>query len=580
MNLKQTQEGYDGIYLERSGKDALTLTEILIAQPEFPLNEAQKEEIHEFDNSIYSYQLEVGMTLGDAVRGHKGERTMAPRFFAEAFLQGKVDTTKLGDIVPAFSSSEDVYKWLAISARDSIVDEVTLLKMAKESSNYYKETTANLLINGQDPNAEDINSMPIVVNPQATIKSALAVVQSRTFLHDLHNLYKEGGDRVDGAKRALTDVYLSKVNTLVVSDFITIDYLINQAKLIGDEKEEEVAESLIPKVILIALDSFKFKTIKRFDFFMNGIGRDKDGNATVVDDLVLNENELQEPNVELAAKCEKIKSYMLKPQEMIDIYSRILDDAGLLSSEDSRSWSPRRKQRAADNLFQVVMNPTAKTFAVDGISGVYKVPSDDRSLFDVITTGGFHEFEHINQTQTDLELGKSIKVAELKGKRVSMLRESGANFKQREAECELFGECKPVSFAYAKALQIIENGGDVFDATRAFYNEKLRTNPNADPLLLAREAADRVLRLTLQGGINSQAMSYAEENILNQELRIASPEIKARAITVTSLDLVDQVRLHKYDLLPLPKNGSIDWTKNIMKEVEPYIAKALLLNFE
>ena len=49
MNPKQTQEGYDGIYLERSGKSALGLTEILIAQPEFPLDEAQKEEAYEFD---------------------------------------------------------------------------------------------------------------------------------------------------------------------------------------------------------------------------------------------------------------------------------------------------------------------------------------------------------------------------------------------------------------------------------------------------------------------------------------------------------------------------------------------------
>jgi len=70
-------------------------------------------------------------------------------------------------------------------------------------------------------------------------------------------------------------------------------------------------------------------------------------------------------------------------------------------------------------------------------------------------------------------------------------------------------------------------------------------------------------------------MAYAEEIILDYELRDSSPEVKARAFAVTSLDLVDQVRLHKYGLLLMANNQGINLSDVIMTEFEPYIDKAL-----
>ena len=583
MEQKQTQtEGYEGFYLERSGKDFRVLSEKLVAPPEFPLGEAEKQEIHQFEDSIYYNKLDIGMTVEEAIRAHKAGSTYAPRFFADAFIQGKVDLSAVGDEVPVFNSSEDVYKWLATCSRDSKINEDVLLQMSKDSSNYYKQVVGDSLLAGTEPDVKSIDYMSIVINPDESVKLALASNEIRQLLYSLRSQYKEGGNRLDGAKRALVDVYSAKVNSIAASDLRIMSYLSEQSNLIDDNNTDEIINKIIPENLLNALKLDELKSAVRLDHLRNGVGRDSNGAISAVDDIILRsqennqqsgESQLEKPLFS-AEQYEAIKSYMVSPQEMVEIFSQILDSAGLLSAEDPSTWSPKRKQRASDELFQVVINPTAKNFAIGGISGIYKVASESRSLAEVITIGGFHELEHINQVQNDKTLGQELKIAELKGKRVSMLSENGANFKQRQAERMLFGKSKPISLAYAKALKHLELGGSTFEATRIFYNEKLHEDPSSTSESAAKLAADRVLRLK-SSVFSSQPMSYAEEIIMDQELNGASPEVKARAIAITSIDLVDQVRLHKYDILPMPSKPAIDWTEAIMKATSPYIQKAL-----
>jgi hypothetical protein len=581
MNPIQKEEGYNGIYLERSGKDGRILVENLIAPSECPLDDFQKQEAYKFENSIADYEFETGVTVSEIIKTHKGEAIIAPYFFAEAFLKDKVIIPESIQ-VPTFSSIEDVYKWLATIAHNSEVNEMTMTKMAKESANYYKQTITESLLSGNIPESSTLDYMPIVLNPAEMIKNSLSIVHARQFIHGLHNQYKEGSDDIDGAKRVLSDIYLAKINSIVVSDIMTLDYLVDQSKMINDYQTEKAASVIIPEAVRQSLETNKLKVIKRFDYLRSGMGNTLDGRSTVVEDDVFydvdaNETESDGLKAPLFSpeQSKKIKEFKLKPSEMVNLYSNILKKANLLSSEDPNTWYPKRTHRAQDGLFQVVINPTANNFSIDGKSGVYKVASEERSLFDVIVIGGFHELEHVNQAQIDVELSKKLKIADLKGKRVSMFRESGANTKQREAEQELFGKSKPIALAYARALQVLESGGDVFSATQAFYNEKRIATPETPVNVIAKEAADRVLRLVHHGGLNSEPMAYAEEKILNKELRDASPEVKVRAFAVTTLDLVDQVRLHKYDLLPMPETQAINWTSIIREETEPYIAKSL-----
>ncbi len=591
MKAEQNLEGYRGIYLERSGKDSRSLSEILVAPPELPLDESQKQEVYKFEKDVYSHELGNGMTVDQLVKSHKGETTTAPRFFAEAFLKNKVDlsgfNSESGEPLE-FSSSEEVYCWLAKLAqapktdkKDEDLFSKKFLKMAQESATYYKKIVADDLLSGETPDDATLDYMSIVVNPTEMIKNSMSMVEARGFLHDMRLQYKEGGDRLDGAKRAISDVYLAKVNNLVVNDIITLEHLADQSRLIGDSETELAAECVVPAAFNRALDSNRLRTLRRLDYIRNGIGSDENGQPTSVDNVVIhgnrserNEVDKQEPLFNPEQR-KKIKSFKLTPQEMVEFYSQVLKKGGLLSSEDPSTWTPKRPERAADGLFQVVINPEASNFSIGNTSGVYKVAAENRSLFDVIVIGGFHELEHVNQAQVDRVLGEQLKIANLRGKRVSMYTESGANFKQREAEMALFGECKPIALAYSRALQVLEKGGDTFMASKAFFDEKRRILPDNPPAELAKEAADRVLRLVRHGGLDSQSMSYAEEIILNDELQNAPEEIKSRAIAVTSLDLVDQVRLHKYGLLELPEGVEIDWTEIILKQAEPYIMKAL-----
>lgn len=581
MNQKQTQEGYAGIYLERSGKDGLIMAETLVAPPELPLGEPQKQEALAFEGDICAHQLEVGLTIEEAIKAHKGDTTMAPSFFAEAFIRGQVKLPELPAGPPVFGSPNDVYRWIATCVHDSTIDEKVLMQMSKDSANYYKQVVAQSLVDGETPDPAVMENMPIVINPADMIKQSLSVAQARQFLHGMHVAHKEGVDRLEGAKRALTNVYLAKINKAVVNDVTILECLAKQSRLIGDEETEKAATDIVSEPLRRALDSDRPRTLKRLDYLRNGMGLDESGHGSTVDSEVLQENENNEvesepePPMFSLNQRDKMKAFKLSPAEMADLYSRILAKAGLLSQEDPSTWSLKRSHRAADDLFQVVINPSKNTFVTNARSGAYEVASEDRSLHDVILVGGFHELEHVNQAQIDRVLGKELKIAELKGKRVSMLRESGANYKQRDAEQMLFGERKPVALAYACALQVLEQGGDAFSATQAFYNEKRRTDPDAPPVKVAQEAADRVLRLTRSGGLSSQSMSYAEEKILDKELENASAEVKSRAVAITSLDLVDQVRLHKYELLPVLEGEKVDWTDIIMKEAEPYIIKAL-----
>ncbi|MCX6728314.1 MAG: hypothetical protein NTV39_00890 [Candidatus Saccharibacteria bacterium] len=581
MSNTKNIEGYNGIYLERSGKDSLAMVETLMNPPEFPLVESEKDEIQSFETFIFNHDVLDGITVGELPSIIKSETTTAPQFFAEAFLKGKITLPELDGVNPTFDSSADVYKWLASQVHNSTVDEETMRKMAKESSKYYVRLASEKLLDGGQPDSSTLDYMSIVLNPDEIIRGSESAVQARQFLKSLRHDYKEGGNRLDGAKRALIDVYLAKINRQVVGNMTTLDYLVDQSKLIGDEDTASVAAGVIPPAIFNALEKRDSSALKVLDYLRNGKGFDEDGNATAVDEEVIGydapdspESVARQPLFTIEQR-EKLKDFKLKPQEMIGLYSRILRSGGLLSSEDSSTWSPTRTTRAADGKWQVVINPGRGIFEVDGYNGSFKVPSEERSIFDCIITGGFHELEHVNQNEINHSLSKNLKIIGLKGKRAGMLFEGGANFKQRQAEAALFGKSKPISLAYARALQVIENGGSIFDAARASYKEKLRTLPDSDPAELATVAARSVLRLKAHGGMDSQPMAYAEEVIMGQELKNSPVEVKARAVAVTSLDFVDQVRLYRYGLLELPESAGQDWTEFIMKEAEPYIKAAL-----
>jgi hypothetical protein len=576
---KNSSEGYNGLYLERSGESARDLVEVLMNPPEVVLDDEEKSEVYAFEASIGSHELGRGVTIEAMIGAQKGEDVTAPLFFAEPFLDGSVDMTAFGN--PEFHSQQEVYQWAAKAIQEESIETDEVRAVAKQSAVAYKEKAAQALLSDSELTNEDSDSMSLVLQPKSVIEQNISAEEARQYLLWLRKKHTADGGPVDGAKRAVVDVYLARVNEVIAKSIPAVDYLIRQSRMIGDEQGMERAQNSLPSAVRSILDNdtSRQELFKRLDYLRNGLGVNEHGSTAVSDEVLrINETEADTSEQESIFTPEQttiLKQTMVEPAEMQAIFSRILAKAGLLSEEDSDTWSTSRKNRARDELFQVVINPTKATFEVDGTSGVYKVASEPRSLFDVLVVGGFHELSHINQAQADRQLGETFQIANVKGKRPSMIREGGANMNQREAETRYFGKSKPFALTYARALQTLESGGSLFAATRAFYDEKRRIMPDTPAKTAAKEAADRVIRLIRQGGRSSQAMAYAEEGILSHELASASPAAKERAMAITSLDLVDQVRLHRYGLLPEIPNEGVDWSELVADELAPYIRTAL-----
>lgn len=573
--------GYRGIFPERAGESSRNLTEILVGPPDHELSEVELQEVRRFENELFDWPVRSGRTLESVVRSHKAEDVTAPLVFPGAFLETPIVTEdKMYEV--SFEDQQEVYAWFATTASGDDADKSHLLALAKESGEWYRAKLANALSTGTA--SDDLEEMmPIVLDPKAAMDNFRDVQELRSHLHILRTIYSEDQGKVEGAKRAVVDVYLARINALCAGDMTRMDYLTKQAKLSGDDELVTRVRSLLSPTFQKAFeqDETRSGVLRRFDYLQDGMGIDAKGHASAVSKRlyeIASETERvngPENGIFSAEETEQIKSYTLNPDQMREIFTAVLSRAGMLSSEESSTWSPTRTHRARDGKFQVVENPGKSTFAVDSHSGVFKYSSKPRSLFDVIVVGGVHELTHINQAEADRQLGETLRIAELKGKRCGMLREGGANANQRSAERALFGESKPIALTYAKAYEALHETGSVVEAGRAFMKEKLSAFPKLSPEKAAEEAADRVLRLKRAGGFSSGALVYAEEAILNHELKDSPVPLRSRATAVTSLDLVDQVRLHRYGLLPVVTTASVDWMPHILEAVRPYVDEAL-----
>lgn len=566
----------DSIYMERSGKGSRVLTEKLLAPPEDPLSVDDAERAISFESEICDYKVSESLTLEDLMRTRKSE---THRYYAEAILNGHVHIPGLEGRLRQHQTSEDVYKWLATAAQEKSVTPKDLRELSRQSIAYYKTEIEQSLLNETEPRETLFESMTIAIEPEKVLEFARAGKEAREYIKCQRKVISSTARGVDGAKRALVDIYTKKVNGLVMADVSSLQCLVDQSRLIEDEETLANAVHALPSDFLNAVSNpdIRSSLYKRFDYMRNGIGYDTNGRASAVDNdifnsvKILDEAEIDAPMYSVEDR-ERLRDAKLDKETIHTLFVGMVADAGLLSAEDESTWSPARGRRAEDGLFQVVYQPLKDTWSVNGIDGTLKTPNRERSVYEIITVG-VHELTHINQAQADQALGSRLRIGALKGRRVSMFREAGANLVQRQLEKELFGVSKSIAYAYAKAIQCFEAGGSPFDAHKAFYEEKLQAGFVQGKAAAAKEAADRVLRLGF--GNSSRPLSYVEEHLMNRELASASPDARMRATQITALDLDDQLRLHRYGLLPKAADASIDWTEIVMSRMRPFIDRVL-----
>ena len=565
------------LYVERSGKGSRAIAEKLVQPPERQLSPEEMDEALAYEQDLCDMPVSEDLTIETLMRTRDSESL---RFFADAFLKGHVHLEGLEGELRQPTVPSEVYAWLAQAARDQTLTTAQFRSLSRQSAVYYKTEVKQALLREERPSAPVIDSMAIALNPDKTLHFADAASNARSLLLAERAAHTRGADGVDGAKRSFVDIYLKKINGILAVDVRALRNVIVQSRLIGDEDTAKAALDALPENLQYAVDddSMRTRLFKRLDYIRNGIGYDEQGKASAVDAAVFVQptietgEELDAPVFTLEQK-ERMQATFMTKDEIYRLLVDIVNDAGMLSNEDPSTWSPTRGKRAADELFQVVYQPTKDTIAVNSVTGAVLSPNAPRSVYDVLTVTS-HELVHIDQAQADRELSKLLRIGALAGRRVNMLRETGANVVQRQFERALFGVSKPVAYAYARSIQAMEAGGDVFDATRAFYNEKRAANPSLPADALATEAADRVLRLGI-AGTDSKPMAYAEENLMNSELSSASEVVRRRAGTITALDLDDQLRLHKHGLMPNVDMADYDWLPKLMKHMQPYIDRAL-----
>ena len=572
MNTQLTgQEGYRGIYLERGGESARVFVSELLEAPEFPLDDQELLHAHEYELSIAEAQLPGGKTIAETLKASSkaDETKVAPLIMPHYLLNGAIDVAGYEGLESA-STPNEVYEWFATQAKR---DPATALELTKKMSEVYIATIAGKLSNSEAIVPEEYAAESRVINPEALLEVASSAVEARALLLEERSLYRDahGAPGLDGAKSAIVDVYLGRVNSDLASYIPTLVTLREQAILSGDTETAERATELIPRGMRRAIEEEKSRKslMKRLDYIRNGMGESETGEASSVTRAVIESAQdaaFVEGAIFSPEQVKVLKETLVDPDTMQMMFESILHKAALLAGPDDTP---------GEGKFHVLINPDKATFAVNGVNGEYKVASRPQSLYKIITVGGFHELQHINQSLADGLLGQSLQIGKLKGKRVSMLREGGANAVEREAETKLFGYSKPIALTYAKALLALENGGTTLDAITAFAQEKMRVVEGVSMLDAAKEAADRVLRITRKGGLSSHVMAFAEEAILKSEVADMDPAAKSRAAAMTGLDLVDQARLHKYGLLPPVADNAIDWAPHIASVLSPYIHRAL-----
>ncbi|MDR2336533.1 MAG: hypothetical protein LBE03_00295 [Candidatus Nomurabacteria bacterium] len=578
-----TELGYKGVFLERPNEHAKEMLDLLTKPPEKPLTDDEKEAAYRFDKNLSATELREGVTIKDLIKNSKEETVIAPMMFSKSFLEGKVQSDGIN--IPSFESHEDVEWWAAEMALSPEVDKIELREIFDASAEAYKEEVANLILTNTDAPEEIFNSMSVVLKPQEAIERMLDLLKARDTLKELRKIHTEKtADNLDGAKRALTDVYLSKINGLVAEQMPILEYVATQALMVGDEKTFTTAMDAMPTMLQKQIKKGNLERVFRnLDFLRNGVSVGESGKPSsvsnrvkqliaeddVVDDLKPREAMFSEEQIK------KLKTFIIQPNEAVELVETILAKAGKLSSKKPDIDALERAGWASDDLWQVMVDPTKNTYSVKGERGLFLVGNKPRDLFSVLAVGLAHELTHVNQADSDRVVGESLSIIELQGKRTGGIREAGADLKQTDFEMGLSGKPKPRALTYAKALKAFENGGGVANASKAFYDEKIKILPDIDKHKAALEAVDRVMRLTRMGGINSQPMAYAEEVILADEIKDLPEETKTRALTITGLDFVDQVRLHKYGLLPDVSDNIINWQPLILEVADNMINKAI-----
>ncbi|HYH74653.1 MAG TPA: hypothetical protein VD735_01700, partial [Candidatus Saccharimonadales bacterium] len=525
------------------------------------------------------------------LQASKDEAIDVPPFFAQPFIDGVVQAEGM----PAFASTPEVYQWLAHTAEQGGQTK-QLRTLAGESLIHYKTALAAELIAEKPAAAIDpaiAAAQSIVLEPEATLEhfAKLQLVRDTVRAeYKQHKLPYGSWDVADEAKLAILEIYLGKVNDQIANYWPRIGQIQDQALATGNDELWLRAAQALPSwkhQAILAEQEDRRSFYRRLDYVRHGMGHDGEGEPHAVEYRLRQlaaaamhqvGRPPEKPPVFTREQEAEMRAIKVTPDNHRDMFVQLLSQTDKLSihnpdEEGPNKYTPDRTHPAADGKWQVVFHPTKKSYKVDSVAKVVMISPEDVSLYNVLVVGT-HEAEHVNQGDADSAIGQQLQIANLKGKRVGPLREGKANEVQREGELQFFGHnaSRTPAMTYAGAVEASWERHDLVASAVAFYRARREATPGSTALGAAKEAADRAIRQLRGDTTNTQALSYDEYQLLVDAVAEAPQSVRDRAAQVTCFDLPDQLRLHKYGLLPVPPHR-LEFTPIILELVKAYYEK-------
>lgn len=578
-----------GLFLKRSG-ELLTIPDI----ERVDLSTQEIEDVLGYEHELYNLPLDDESTVGSALELNDSFDVNAVRFCYEYFKAEPSVlaefSAKIGIDPPSNTDDLTLNAWFdGVSL--SLPGSQDLRVLSKESIDYVKESLVEPIMTGEIEGLEDFaRHATIILNPDEFVTKLELVAQARRQIFqiwrakrtELKDLSDDDGRDVLKAELAVVDIYLAKINAKLAGMYAMTAYL-------GDQLEEpnqtETTESLserlravVPRAVLnnMANKDRRFGSQRRLDALRNGLyvpaKDDESQKSSSITPMLYSEfepsSETSEPRF-TREEIAKLKSFMLTPEQMEAAVRLVLEKTQYLS-ESTEPYIAGQTSPASDGKWRTAVSPLKDTFAVERSARTFLVAKNDRSLYDLIVVAAAHEMRHVEQEEVAIALAGKLAIARVGGKRVEALTEGDANAVQIVAEQEIFGESKQsIRTTFASALAVLENDPSaIMEAARAFY-QTLESYGNSGHAK-AIEAIDRVFRLTRYGK-DSMPLSYAEGGLMAK-----TSGFSVSGAPITTFDLPDQHRLHRFGLLPDDISiKNFKWYEIMLDVVEPYIDQAL-----
>lgn len=402
------------------------------------------------------------------------------------------------------------------------------------------------------------------------------------------------------AYKIVKRIYQRRVNALITEGYHWGIMVVAKAEILGEENLSEKEEKLVN--LLGGMGRLRERTTRtasRLDKFLRGVTTElsDEGDYRQIDKALLAYADEVEEKREAVLDEETQDRYMKEKwgvslkqarAKKLDAYKfqglakEVLEAYGILSGEDESSWTSERLGRAADEKWQVIVDPRARSLSVYSRQGIIKVPANfERTLVAALPVLA-HEVEgHVIQHENKRQIGLKL-FEEIGGERGEVFFEGGAMSLQNQVAQELFGKPTISHPYYARAMAERLEGGSYLECFESWFESMKRyLEVRRRVGELSEEdykkalkngiltGFDRVKRLFSEGIkfanqepylTKSKSLSYLEQEVLTEALRRAG-----------RLDILDLGGINLQTLYDLKRAGLVDLSgllrrKNVVVE--------------